>query len=371
MAPRQSQEFMKMVVDEAINSGNILGTGNKYGVNECTLRTWIKKSGKQEEARKFNKRSQNLAKKKADPTKKRKVSTVVSKGTPFYPDVDNGVLEFITRKQSEGGYDFTRQKLIDEARRIIKEKKIEGFKATIGWWNGFRKRNNIIKAKDLNNRAADDNEDEPLEVDPSVEEEEVDPAMEIDPQVECENEDEAEPDEAIDIDPTVEEGQSDPSGHPQVECENEDEAEPDEAIDIDPTVKEGQSDPSGHPAVPAIDPLVEEGQSDPIGHPAAEVENFHQAARASSQEIEQLLNLLTPSVEVGSPVEDCRSSDILGLLWTSSRIEQEDDYGVQNNSLADLIEKFMETTSEDPLVPPLSSSSLSWCAGPILENFIS
>ena len=337
MAPRQSQEFMKMVVDEAINSGNILGTGNKYGVNECTLRTWIKKSGKQEEARKFNKRSQNLAKKKADPTKKRKVSTVVSKGTPFYPDVDNGVLEFITRKQSEGGYDFTRQKLIDEARRIIKEKKIEGFKATIGWWNGFRKRNNIIKAKDLNNRAADDNEDEPLEVDTSVEEEEVDPAMEIDP---------------------------------QVECENEDEAEPDEAIDIDPTVEEGQSDPSGHPAVPAIDPLVEEGQSDPIGHPAAEVENFHQAARASSQEIEQLLNLLTPSVEVGSPVEDCQSSDYLGLLWTS-RIEQEDDYGVQNNSLADLIEKFMETTSEDPLVPPLSSSSLSWCAGPILENFIS
>ena len=340
---------MKMVVDEAINSGNILGTGNKYGVNECTLRTWIKKSGKQEEARKFNKRSQNLAKKKADPTKKRKVSTVVSKGTPFYPDVDNGVLEFITRKQSEGGYDFTRQKLIDEARRIIKEKKIEGFKATIGWWNGFRKRNNIIKAKDLNNRAADDNEDEPLEVDPSVEEEEVDPAMEIDP---------------------------------QVECENEDEAEPDEAIDIDPTVEEGQSDPSGHPAVPAIDPLVEEGQSDPIGHPAAEVENFHQAARASSQEIEQLLNLLTPSVEVGSPVEDCQSSDYLediySTLWTS-RIEQEDvilnqpslDYGVQNNSLADLIEKFMETTSEDPLVPPLSSSSLSWCAGPILENFIS
>merc|ERR1712240_914439 len=293
--------------------------------------------GKQEEARKLNKRSQNLAKKRADPPK-RKVSTVVSKGTPFHPDVDNGVLEFITRKTSEGGYDFTRQKLIDEARRIIKEKKIEGFKATIGWWNGFRKRNNIRAAKDLNNRAADENEDEPLEVDPPVEEEEVDPAMEIDP---------------------------------QVECENEDEAEPDEAIDIDPTVEEGQSDTSGHPAVPDIDPPVEEGQSDPIGHPAVpEVENFHQAARASSQEIEQLLNLLTPSVEVGSPVEDCQSSDYLGLLWTS-RIEQEDDYGVQNNSLADLIEKFMETTSEDPLVPPLSSSSLSWCAGPILENFIS
>ena len=336
MAPRKSPEFIKMIVDEAINTCNILKTGNKYDVNESTLRSWIQKSGRQEEARKLNPRSQNLAKRRAAPPK-RKVPTADRKGTPFHPDVDNGVLEFISRKRSEGGYDFTRQKLIDEAMRIIKEKKIEGFKASIGWWNGFRKRNNIRAAKDLNNRAADENEDEPLEVDPPVEEEEVDPAMEIDP---------------------------------QVECENEDEAEPDEAIDIDPTVEEGQSDPSGHPAVPAIDPLVEEGQSDPIGHPAAEVENFHQAARASSQEIEQLLNLLTPSVEVGSPVEDCQSSDYLGLLWTS-RIEQEDDYGVQNNSLADLIEKFMETTSEDPLVPPLSSSSPSWCAGPILENSIS
>ena len=311
MAPRKSAEFIKMVVDEAINAGNNLKVGNKHGVSESTLRTWIQKSGRQEEARKLNPRSQNLAKRRAAPPK-RKVPTADRKGTPFHPDVDNGVLEFITRKTSEGGYDFTRQKLIDEARRIIKEKKIEGFKATIGWWNGFRKRNNIRAAKDLNNRAADENEDEPLEVDPPVEEE-VDPAMEIDPQVECENED--------------------------------------EAIDIDPPVEEGQSDPSGHSAVP-------------------EVENFHQAARASSEYIEQLLNLIKPSVEVDSPVEDCQSSDYLGLLWTS-RIEQEDDYGVQNNSLADLIEKFMETTSEDPLVPPLSSSSLSWCAGPILENFIS
>ena len=168
MAPRKSPEFIKMIVDEAINSGNILNTGNKYDVNESTLRSWILKSGRQEEARKLNPRSQNLAKRRAAPPK-RKVPTADRKGTPFHPDVDNGVLEFISRKRSEGGYDFTRQKLIDEARRIIKEKKIEGFKATIGWWNGFRKRNNIIKAKDLNNRAADDNEDEPLEVDPSVE----------------------------------------------------------------------------------------------------------------------------------------------------------------------------------------------------------
>merc|ERR1711989_133759 len=101
-------------------------------------------------------------------------------------------------------YEITRRKLQDEAFRIATEKKIEGFMASIGWWNGFRKRNNIRAAKDLNNRAADENEDEPLEVDPPVEEEEVDPA--------------------------VEEGQSDPSGHPAVP-------------DIDPTVEEGQSDP--------------------------------------------------------------------------------------------------------------------------------
>ena len=312
MAPRKTPEFRKMVVDEAIRAGNNLKVAKKHGVCESTLRTWIQKSGRQAEARSLNPRSQMVAKRQGAPPKRR-VPTADRKRTPFHLDVDNGVLEFITRKRSEVGYEFTRQKLLDEAFRIGTEKKIEGFMASIWWWNGFRKRNGIRAATELNNRAADENEDEPLEVDPPVEDE-VDPAMEIDPLVESENED--------------------------------------EAIDIDPPVEEGQSDPSGHPAVP-------------------EVENFHQAARASSQEIEQLLNLLTPSVEVGSPVEDCQSSDILGLLWTSSRIEQEDDYGVQNNSLADLIEKFMETTSEDPLVPPLSSSSPSWCAGPILENSIS
>ena len=344
MAPRKSPEFIKMVVDEAIRKGNNLKVGNKHGVSESTLRTWIQKSGRQEEARKLNPRSQKLAKRRAAPPK-RKVPTADRKGTPFHPDVDNGVLEFITRKRSEVGYDFTRQKFLDEAIRITKEKKIKGFKASIGWWNGFRKRNNIRAAKDLNNRAADENEDEPLEVDPPVEEE-VDPAMEIDP---------------------------------LVECENEDEGDPDEAIDIDPPVEEGQSDPSGHPAVP-------------------EVENFHQAARASSEYIEQLLNLIKPSVEVDSPVEDCQSSDYLEDIYNTvwaSRIEQEDvilnqpslDYGVENTSLADLIEKeiassplplenisiseLMGNTLEDPLVPPLSSSSPSWCAGSLLvENSI-
>ena len=340
MAPRKSAEFRKMVVDEAIRAGNNLKVANKHGVCESTLRTWIKASGRQEEARRLNPRSQMVAKRQGAPPK-RKVPTADRKRTPFHLDVDNGVLEFITRKRSEVGYEFTRQKFLDEAFRIATEKKIEGFKASIGWWNGFRSRNGIRTAKELNNRAADENEDEPLEVDPPVEDE-VDPAMEIDPLVESENED--------------------------------------EAIDIDPPVEEGQSDPSGHSAVP-------------------EVENFHQAARASSEYIEQLLNLIKPSVEVDSPVEDCQSSDYLediySTLWTS-RIEQEDvilnqpslDYGVENTSLADLIEKeiassplplenisiseLMETTSEDPLVPPLSSSSPSWCAGPILvENSIS
>ena len=361
MAPRKSAEFRKMVVDEAIRAGNNLKVGKQHGVSESTLRTWIKASGRQEEARRLNPRSQKVAKRQGAPPK-RKVPTADRKRTPFHLDVDNGVLEFITRKRSEVGYEFTRQKFLDEAFRIGTEKKIEGFKASIGWWNGFRSRNGIRTAKELNNRAADENEDEPLEVDPPVEDE-VDPAMEIDPLVESENED--------------------------------------EAIDIDPPVEEGQSDPSGHSAVP-------------------EVENFHQAARASSEYLEQILNFAKPSVEVDSPVEDCQSEpggqsenfqelalkssdyleDILSLVTTyntvwASRKEQEDgilnqpslDYGVENTSLADLIDKeiassplplenisiseLMETTSEDPLVPPLSSSSPSWCAGSILvENSI-
>ena len=102
MAPRKSPEFIKMVVDEAINSGNNLKVGNKHGVSESTLRTWIQKSGRQEEARKLNPRSQKVAKRQGAPPK-RKVPTADRKGTPFHLDVDNGVLEFITRKRSEVG----------------------------------------------------------------------------------------------------------------------------------------------------------------------------------------------------------------------------------------------------------------------------
>jgi len=88
MAPRKSPEFIKMVVDEAINAGNNLKVGNKHGVNESTLRTWIQKSGRQEEARKLNPRSQKVAKRRAAPPK-RKVPTADRKGTPFHPEVDN------------------------------------------------------------------------------------------------------------------------------------------------------------------------------------------------------------------------------------------------------------------------------------------
>ena len=350
MAPRKTPEFRKMVVDEAIRAGNNLKVGKQHGVSESTLRTWIKASGRQEEARRLNPRSQKVAKRQGAPPK-RKVPTADRKRTPFHLDVDNGVLEFITKKRSEVGYEFTRQKFLDEAFRIGTEKKIEGFMASIGWWNGFRKRNGIRAATELNNRAADENEDEPLEVDPPVEDE-VDPAMEIDPLVESENED--------------------------------------EAIDIDPPVEEGQSEPSGLSAVP-------------------EVENFHQVARASSEYLEENLNFAKPSVEAVPEVENFQEvalkssdyfEDILSLVTTyntiwASRKEQEDgilnqpslDYGVENTSLIDLIDKeiassplplenisiseLMETTSEDPLVPPLSSSSPSWCAGSILvENSI-
>ena len=366
MAPRKTPEFRKMVVDEAIRAGNNLKVAKKHGVCESTLRTWIQKSGRQAEARSLNPRSQMVAKRQGAPPKRR-VPTADRKRTPFHLVVDNGVLEFITRKRSEVGYEFTRRKLQDEAFRIATEKKIEGFMASIGWWNGFRSRNGIRTAKELNNGAADENEDEPLEVDPPVEDE-VDPAIEIDPPVESENED--------------------------------------EAIEIDPPVEEGQSEPSGHSAVP-------------------EVENFHQVARASSEYLEQILNFAKPSVEVDPPVEDSQSEpsgqsavpevenfhevarksseyleDILSLVSTynfvwASRKEQEEgilnqpslDYGVENTSIADLIDEeiassplplenisiseLMGITLEDPLVPPLSSFSPSWCAGSLLvENSI-
>ena len=120
MAPRKTAEFRKMVVDEAIRAGNNLKVANKHGVSESTLRTWIKASGRQEEARRLNPRSQKVAKRQGAPPK-RKVPTADRKRTPFHLDVDNGVLEFITRKRSEVGYDFTRQKILDEAKEKEQE----------------------------------------------------------------------------------------------------------------------------------------------------------------------------------------------------------------------------------------------------------
>ena len=185
MAPRKSAEFRKMVVDEAIREGNNLKVAKKYGVCESTVRQWIKDSGRQEEARRLNPRSQMVASRQGAPPTRR-VPTASRRRTPFHLVVDNGVLEFINMKRSEVGYTFTRQKLQDEALRIARENEIEGFMASIGWWNGFRSRNGISTAQELNNGAPAENEDEPLEVDPPVEaenEDEVDPAIEIDPQL--------------------------------------------------------------------------------------------------------------------------------------------------------------------------------------------
>ena len=366
MAPRRSEEFKKKVVEEAIREGNNLKVAKKYGVCESTVRKWIQESGRQEEARRLNPRSQMVASRQGAPPTRR-VPTASRQRTPFHLVVDHGVLEFINRKRSEVGYTFTRKKLQDEALRIATEKKIEGFMASIGWWNGFRSRNGIRTAEELNNGAAAENEDEPLEVDPPVEDE-VDPAIEIDPPVESENED-----EAIEIDPPVEEGQSEPSGHSAVpEVENFHQvarasseyleqilnfAKP--SVEVDPPVEDSQSEPSGQSAVP-------------------EVENFHEVARKSSEYLEEILNLAEPYNIVWAPSEEEEE----GILNQPSL-----DYGVENTSIADQIDEvialsplalenisiseLMGTTLEDPLVPPLSSSSPSWCAGSLLvENSI-
>ena len=365
MAPRRSEEFKKKVVEEAIRERNWSQVAKKNGVCESTVRKWIKDSGRQAEAMMINPRSQMLASRRGAPLTTR-VPTASRRRNPFHLVVDHGVLQFINRKRSEVGYTFTRKKLQDEALRIARENEIEGFMASIGWWNGFRSRNGISTAQELNNGAPAENEDEPLEVDPPVEDE-VDPAIEIDPPVESENED-----EAIEIDPPVEEGQSEPSGHsavPEVENFHQlarasseyleqilNSAKP--SVEVDSPVEDCQSEPGGLSAVP-------------------EVENFHQVARASSEYLEQILNFAKPSVEVDPPVEDCQSEpsgqsavpevenfhevalkssdyleDILSLVSTyntvwASRKEQEEgilnqpslDYGVENTSIADQIDE--------------------------------
>ena len=306
MAPRKTPEFRKMVVDEAIREGNNLKVAKKHGVCESTVRTWIQKSGRQEEARRLNPRSQMVASRQGAPPTRR-VPTASRQRTPFHLVVDNGVLEFINRKRSEVGYTFTRRKLQDEALRIATEKEIEGFMASIGWWNGFRSRNGISREL-LNNGAPAENEDEPLEVDPPV-----------------------------------------------AEAENED-----EPLEVDPPVAEVEDSQSDQAILPEGEPS---GQSAGERGGVPEVENFHEVAQKSGDVLEGILNLQERYDPVWLPIA---SEEEEGILDQFDQVIALSPEALENISISEL-----ETTLVDPLWPPLPSSSPPWCAGYFLvENSI-
>ena len=349
MAPRRTQEFKSKVVEEAMRERNWSQVAKKYGVCESTVRAWIKASGRQAEAMLINPRSQRLASRRGAPLTTR-VPTASRRRNPFHPVVEHGVLQFINRKRSEGGFTFTRKKIQEEALRISRENEIHDFKASIGWWNNFRSRNGISREL-LNNGAPAENEDEPLEVDPPVEAENEDEPLQVDPPVEAENED-----EPLQVDPPVEDLFVE-------EAENED-----EDLEVDPPVEE-----------------VEDSQSEPSGQSAGErggvpeVENFHEVALKSGDVLEGILNYEERYNPVWGPIA---SEEEEGILNQRSL-----DYGVENPSLSDQIDQvialsplalenisiseLMETTLVDPLWPPLPSSSPPWCAGSLLvENSI-
>ena len=334
MAPRRTQEFKSKVVEEAMRERNWSQVAKKNGICESTVRAWIKASGRQAEAMLINPRSQRLASRRGAPLTTR-VPTASRRRNPFHPVVEHGVLQFIDRKRSEGGFTFTRKKIQDEALRISRENGIHDFKASIGWYNNFRSRNGLSREL-LNNGAPAENEDEPLEVDPPV--------------AEAENED-----EPLEVDPPVaevEDSQSDQAILPEGEPSGQSAGERGGVPEVD-----SQSDqailPEGEPS----------GQSAGERGGVPEVENFHEVAQKSGDVLEGILNLQERYDPVWLPIA---SEEEEGILDQFDQVIALSPEALENISISEL-----ETTLVDPLWPPLPSSSPPWCAGYFLvENSI-
>ena len=144
MAPRRNfdQAFRAMVVAKAMKHGNWSKAAREHGIDESTVRTWLKSSDRHSEATRNNPISGRLAARRAAMTASRTTrvprSTVATRPRiPLYPIVETGVVQFIDRKRIEEGFRFTRKKIIDEAKRISRENGLNEFQASVGWYNRF------------------------------------------------------------------------------------------------------------------------------------------------------------------------------------------------------------------------------------------
>ena len=338
MAPRRNfdQAFRAKVVADAIRDGNWCKVARQHGIDESTVRTWLKSSDRHSEATRNNPISVRLAARRAAMTASRTTrvprSTVATRPRiPLYPIVETGVLQFIDRKRIEEGFRFTRKKIIDEAKRISRENGLHEFQASVGWYNRFMERNGL-KTKLLNRGVPisdqaitpAENEDQPVA--------EVEASQSDQPVAE------------------VEASQSDQAIHPQGEPGGQSEGETGAVPEV-----EG-SHATGHDQSPA----------DP--------ENFQEVAQKSSELYEMFLNLqesYNPWLPNASEEEEGR----LNQLSVDSGVQPPSLFdhviGLSPEELENMSFSDLETTLLDSLVPPQPSSSPPWCAGYfLLENSI-
>ena len=162
MAPRTNYAlaFKTKVVEYALAIGNWTQAGLEHGVDEACVRRWIKLLNRSSEATLNNPiiaRRRRVPRSTARTTRVPRSTVRSPRARAMYPAIDTQVLEFINRKRSEDGFKFTRAKICAEAKRISSVNGITDFKASLGWYQKFMRRNGFT-TKQLNRRVPIDNQ---------------------------------------------------------------------------------------------------------------------------------------------------------------------------------------------------------------------
>ena len=139
MAPRRNFDlaFRTMVAEHALEIGNWSEAAREHGIHERTVRRWIQLSDRPSEATLNNPIVARRRRTTARRTRVTRSTDSSTRARAMYPAVDTEVLEFINRKKIEDGFQFTREKIRAEAKRISRVNCLTDFKASIGWYQNL------------------------------------------------------------------------------------------------------------------------------------------------------------------------------------------------------------------------------------------
>ena len=140
-----------MVAERALKIGNWSEAGREHGIHEKTVRRWIQLLNRPSEATLNNPIVARRRRTTARTTRVTRSTDSSTRARAMYPAVDTEVLEFINRKRIEDGFQFTRAKIRAEAKRISRVNGMTDFKASIGWYQKFMRRNGLT-TEELNRR---------------------------------------------------------------------------------------------------------------------------------------------------------------------------------------------------------------------------